>query len=473
MKLSTFLFVFFITGFLAMLGASCANIVPPQGGPKDSLPPRLVKASPRDSATHFAGRRIELEFNEYIDIQDVQKNLVFTPTFTVNPQVEVKSRTITVKLRDTLEPNTTYSFNFGDAIKDINEGNVLRGFTYTFSTGAALDSLTFSGRVFSAETGKIDTTLTVVLYRNLEDSAVVKERPRYLTKLNGNGDFTFRNLPPGRYAVYAWSDPSNIRRYQNKTQQLFAFLDSPVVVRNGTPAVVLAAYKEASPATTTPTPAVGSNPILGNRGAGGADKRLRFTTTLTGNQQDLLSPFALSFDKPLRTFDSTQMRLTIDSTLQPVAYAVSLDSSRRKITITTNWKEGAEYNLILNKSFAEDSAGRQLLKSDTLRFTAKKRNDYAPVSIRVRNLDLAQKPVLQFLTNGAVVLSFPIPNGVYTNPLFVPGDYELRVFYDRNGNGIWDPGQYFGTKRQPEVVKPIERRATLKAGVTNDFEVSL
>jgi hypothetical protein len=118
--------------------------------------------------------------------------------------VDYKLRNVTVKLKDTLEPNTTYSFNFGDIIRDVNEGNIARNFTYAFSTGSSIDYNTYSGKVLEAETGKPyrDSSLLVILHRNLADTAVRKLSPRYFARTNGKGEFTFRNLPQGTFAVY-------------------------------------------------------------------------------------------------------------------------------------------------------------------------------------------------------------------------------------------------------------------------------
>ncbi|MDB5250837.1 MAG: hypothetical protein JWP27_6 [Flaviaesturariibacter sp.] len=454
---------------LSLAGSSCANIVPPEGGPRDTVPPRLLKATPPDSAVNVRARTIELQFDEFVDLQDVQKNLLFTPTFAVNPRVEVKLRTVTVRLPDSLEANTTYTFNFGNAIKDINEGNVLRNFTYTFSTGPALDSLTLTGKVLMAETGRIDTTLTVLLYPSLSDSAVITGRPRYVARLNSAGEFTFRNLPAGTFAVYALGDPSNLRRYQSRTQQAFGFLDSAIVVRRGTAPLTILAYREAAPAAPI---TVNTGAVTG-RDRPSTDKRLRVTTTLQNGTQDLLTDLQLRFEKPLRRFDSTGIRLSTDSTFTPAPFTVRLDSTRQKINLKTTWKEGTAYHLELDKGFADDSAGRALTKSDTIHFTTRKRSDYATVSIRLRGVDLKQRPVLLFYQNNALVFSAAVPTGTFTNAFFMPGDYELRVLYDRNGNGVWDPGQFPVNKRQPEVVKPIERRAAIKAGVENEFEVNL
>lgn len=446
-------------------GTGCANIIPPAGGPRDSLPPQLVRASPPDSTVNFSGHRIVLEFDEFIDAQNTQSVLV-TPYPQSPPSFESRLRTLTITMRDTLEPNTTYTINFGDAIKDVNEGNILRNFEYAFSTGAALDSLTFRGNVLVAETGRVDSNMVVVLYRNLDDSAIVNDRPRYITKLDRSGSFRFTNLPAGTFALYAFGD-ANSRRYPGRAQ-LFAFADSPVVIRSGVPPVTLYAYREAPAKPAAPgavTPA--------GRPSGGAVNRLTFGTNLTGNTLDLLGNLVLNFEHPLRTFDSTGMRLAQDSTFTPVAATGTLDTSRRRLTVAANWQEGTSYHLILDQRFAEDTLGRRLLKTDTVSFATRKKSDYGSITIRMRNVDLAQNPVLQFLQNNNVVQSVAIPTGTFTQTLFLPGDYELRVLYDRNRNGQWDPGSFFGEKRQPELVKPIERRVNVKANWDNEFEIAL
>jgi hypothetical protein len=461
MKLAGLVLFICFWAFISAMAPSCANIVPPAGGPRDSLPPKLIKASPDNGTTNFRGKNIVLQFDEFVDLAELQKNLMFTPTFNAEPRIEVKLRTITLTIKDSLEHNTTYSFNFGDAIRDINEGNVLHNFTYRFSTGPVLDSLKLEGNVILAETGKADSTLSVFLYRNPEDSAVMKERPRYITKLNSKGHFSFENLPAGTYSIYALKDVSGSRRYLDKSQ-LFAFADSPVVVKPDAKPVVLLAYSEQSPKLTTQPKPANSN-----------DRRLRISTNITGSEQDLLKNLELSFERPLKNFDSSMLKLTVDSIYQPVVTSVKLDSTRRKIIVRAAWKAGAGYHLIADKEFAEDSTGRKLFKTDTIHFVAKKTSDYGTLSIRLRNVDTRANPILQFVQNNEVVFSAPINSGVYTNGLFLPGDYELRVLYDANRNGKWDPGSFFKVKKQPETVKPIERRITVKAAWDNEFEIAL
>src|SRR5678815_2340782 len=130
------------------------------------------------------------------------------------------------------DSNTTYSFDFGNAIKDLNEGNVFKNFRYVFSTGTTIDTLGIGGRVLIAETGRADSALVVLLHKNMDDSAVVKEKPRYVARVDTSGFFRFRNIAPGTYRLYALKDESGQRRYLSK-EQLFAFSDSTVDPRSG------------------------------------------------------------------------------------------------------------------------------------------------------------------------------------------------------------------------------------------------
>ena len=161
----------------------CAQMGAPTGGPKDTIPPHLVNANPAMFDTGFTGNKVVFNFDEYVNVENIQSELMVSPYQKANPTVNFKLKTVTVKFKDTLKPNTTYSLNFGKAIKDVNEGNVLKNFTYVFSTGNTIDSLTFSGNVLLAETGKVDSTLQVYLYKNANDSSVEQKRPDYIARL--------------------------------------------------------------------------------------------------------------------------------------------------------------------------------------------------------------------------------------------------------------------------------------------------
>ncbi|MCX6316340.1 MAG: Ig-like domain-containing protein [Bacteroidetes bacterium] len=474
-NLFSFLAVAALVAMSVTGGSGCANIIPPQGGPRDSLPPVLLKADPGDSARNFTGSKITFTFDEFVEVQNITENLMVSPLPVNSPVVDYKLKTVTLRIKDSLEANTTYSFNFGNAIRDYTEGNPYKNFTYTFSTGRYLDSLQLTGKVVMAETGKTDSTLIVMLHTNGDDSAVIKEKPRYITKVDSKGNFTFKNLPAKKFYVYALKDEGGTRRYLSN-KQLFAFADKPVEVASRNDSVLLYVYAAATASTLANVNAPLQN--LKPKGPrNNADKRLKFQSSPDNGQQDLLSNFFLSFDLPLRNFDSTKLRLYTDTTFIPVTgYAFTKDSTGKKVTLsmgTAGWKPNTLYQLILDKDFAEDTAGKKLLKTDTLSFKTKKQSDYGTLKIRIRNLDMAKNPVLIFLLNGSMVNAYPLSGPEFNAAVFSPGEYELRILYDRNKNGVWDPGQFFGKHLQPELAKPIERKLNVKPGWGNEFEIAL
>lgn len=465
-RILLYFLIILILSKIAVLNSGCANIIPPTGGPRDSLPPLLLKVTPPDSSKGFDSKTITFTFDEFIDQpQDIFRNLIVSPMYSTIPTIEAKLKTLTVRLKDTLEPNTTYYYNFGDAIKDINEGNVLHNLSYIFTTGNTLDTMELSGNVVLAETGGIDSSLIVTLYKSGVDSAVMKERARYITRLDGKGRFRFLYLPQGTYYIYVMKDT---RTYSDK--ELFAFADSAIEIKPGAAPVTLYAYTETKEEAAAPTVN-----FSGNRGAGARpeDRRLRFTSSLSGNVQDLLADFTLTFDRPLRNIDTSKLQLSTDSTFSPAQRTWEIDSLKKKLSLKTTWKENTLYNLILDKEFAEDTLGRKLLKTDTVSFTTKKQTDYGSLKINFLNIDLSKNPVLQISHGDQVIKTFPLTTSEIYQQLFPPGDYELSILYDKNKNGRWDAGEFFGVKRQPELVRPLNKKITIRANWDNEFEITL
>lgn len=447
---------------------SCANIIPPLGGPKDTLPPRAININPKDSTLNFKGQRIVLNFDEYVQLDQVQQNLLVSPTPKINPTVESRLRTVTVRIKDTLEPNTTYVINFGNAIRDVNESNPLRNFRYVFSTGNYIDSLELAGKVLLAETGKTDSTITVMLHRSMDDSAVVKEKPRYYTRLDSAGNFRFQNLAPGTYAIYAIKDEGGSNRYMSPSQ-LFAFADRAVVITGPTEPQTLYAYAEPeAPKTTKPAAPAGRK-----KGEEDQDRRLRYTISLEGGQHDVLRQITFSFPEALKTFDSTKLVLT-DDKFQPVTgYKLEADTTGRIYTLSYNWPLDQPYNLLLEKGLAEDSSGKGILKSDTIPFRTMKESDYGSIKFRFANIDTSRKPVLQLVQNDKVLFSYRIRGKELIIPRFRPAEFELRILYDENENGRWDFGNFFGPKRQPEKVQSIGRKINIKGNWDNEIDITL
>lgn len=445
----------------------CANIIPPGGGPRDSLPPRLVTALPKDSSFNTQAKKIVLTFDEYVEVKDITENLVVSPLPKNAPFVESKLKTVTIKLKDSLEPNTTYTFDFGNSIKDINEGNPAKNFTYTFSTGNTIDNNSFSGKVILAETGKIDSTLIAVLYKNTNDTAVFKERPRYIAKLNGDGTFRFKNLPKGNFALFAIENDYT-KKYDDSTKT-FAFADSLISIGSNNKQALLYAYKEVK--KTSPTSSSSNN----NAGKSEADKdkRLKYNINLETGRQDILKKeLQIEFSRKIKNFDSTKLLLCDTNFKRLTDYRIQLDSTKKKLIITKDWVEKNNFRLILQKEVVTDTTNTTLAKSDTLKFATKNEADYGSIKIRFNNLDTAKHPVLLIFKENTLIESIKITQRDFSKKLFNPGEYEIKILFDKNNNSIWDAGNY-KQKLQPEIVRQLEKKLSIRANWDNETEIGL
>jgi hypothetical protein len=440
-------------------GSGCAQIGAPTGGPRDTISPVLVKATPPNKTLHFTGNKIVLDFDEYVEVQDIQNNVLVSPLQKRNPTITYNFQTVTIRMRDTLLPNTTYTINFGDALKDLNEGNPLKDFTYIFSTGNTIDSMSLGGKVILAESGKTDSTLIVMLYRNANDSSVQKIKPSYIAKVKGDGSFIFRNLPPESFRVYALKDGDGGKTYNSKTEA-FAFLDSAVRVSGTTVPVTLYAYQEVKDdKNKIPSPKA---PV---------EKKLKYLDDLNG-AQDLLKPLTLIFNNSIKTFDEQKVMLTDTAFRKINNTAFVFDSTRKKLEIRAPWQPEAGYVLLLPKEAVSDTAGNLLAKTDTIRFTTKRTEDYGKVLLRFKNADLSKHPVLQFVAGEEVMFSYPLTAAEWSNQMFPPGEYEIRILYDANNNGKWDPGNY-SKKLQPEKAVTLPQKLSIRPNWDNERDITL
>ena len=206
------------------------------------------------------------------------------------------------------------------------------------------------------------------------------------------------------------------------------------------------------------------------------EKKLHLASSLQGGKQDLLSDLALIYDQPIDSVDSTLLQLT-DTLYRPLHYTLSLDSTRKKFTIRYQlpWPEDTYFKLIIGKRFAVDSSGVTLLKSDTVAFKTQKESEYGSLLFRLRNFDLKRHPVIQLVQSDKIVDSIAVTGPEISRPLYHPGDYEIRVLYDTNQNGTWDPGSFFGIHRQPEIVtQPQKPKIKVRGnGWENEYDVIL
>jgi len=447
---------------ITTMTSGCAQVGMPMGGPRDTTPPVLLNAAPQNRTLHFTGNHATFTFDEYVHLQDVQKYLLVNPVPKTIPTVTSKLKTVSIKIRDTLQPNTTYSFEFGNAIQDINENNPIRNFTYVFSTGNYIDSLQLQGKVVLAQTGKPDSTLIVVLYDNLDDSAAYKVKPKYVANLDSLGRYHFKYLASGTYHLFALKDESGQKMYNNPSQ-LFAFADSAVQISKDVEPVELYAYSEETN-TKPPVSSSGARPK-------NAEKILKYSSSVSSGSQDLLTPLTLTLITPLKNFDSSKIRLS-DTLFNPIASDISLDSTKKIITVKAGWTEDTHYRLVIDKNFGIDTLGEELKKTDTLSLKTKAEREYGSLKLDFRNLGKIKHPVLQFVQNNELVDSFKISSPTFYVKLFNPGDYEIRILDDENNNGSWDPGSYHLLK-QPEKVTAVPKKVSVRADWDNEYDIEL
>lgn len=460
----------------------CANIVPPGGGPRDTLAPVLLQVDPPDSSLHFKANKVRFNFDEYVELDNIFDKMIVSPTLKRVPTVTAKLRTITMEIKDTLQPNTTYTFNFSDAIKDVNERNPIIDFAYVVSTGDYLDSLQIKGRTIDAETGKIDSNVAVMLYRNTFDSVVSKEKPVYYARSKGNGNFWFKNLAPGDYKIFALKEEDRDLQYTQPETEAIAFQDSLIHLREqNINDVTMMLFVEKDSTIKAPGEEMPPAEEPSEDDKKKKKTRLLVNPVLDNNQQDLDTPLVLTFTVPLRTLDSSQLHLAEDTLLKPVAFTTKLDSTGSKLTLSYKWKEGTPYRLILDKTAATDTLNQQMTKPDTISFTSKKMSDYGKLFFRLkvgdstRNAlkgDTSIRFVIQLVKDKDIKYSGAVVNGSWTKGLIIPGEYEIRVLLDENGNGKWDRGVYYHTpKKQPEKVVSFPEKKNIKAnwGVKEDL----
>lgn len=220
--------VAFILGSV-MFSHSCANTTtPPSGGPKDTIPPVIVKLDPMDGSVNVPTRKtkLELTFNEYVVVKD-PKSLYLSPPLEKAPKYKIQNKSVVVYFENDLDSNKTYTLDLTNAIADNNEGNMYPGFTLVFSTGDQIDSMMLTGTVQDCNTLQPLKGATVMLYKDHADSAIFLKRPDAAVKTDDWGYFCLRNIQDTLYRMYAIIDENNNNIYEDETEKV-AFIDTLV-----------------------------------------------------------------------------------------------------------------------------------------------------------------------------------------------------------------------------------------------------
>lgn len=264
--------------------SSCASVQSPTGGPKDTIQPVIVKEMPKNLSRNFNVQKIEIEFNEFIKLSNEFTEISVSPSMDIPPVYKAKKEKLSINFEEALLQNTTYTINFGKAILDVNEGNVLKNYSYVFSTGNEIDSLSISGRVINSLTKQKIKDVTVFILPSSQDSLFGKKKPNFFTTTDTAGNFKLSNLREDNYKIYALNEQGGGDRIYNGKLEEIAFLKNPIKLNKDTNNIILSLFKE--------TPA--KFDVIDRKIENDGRISLIFNKAITDPSVDILEPIALN-----------------------------------------------------------------------------------------------------------------------------------------------------------------------------------
>ena len=446
---------------LVILFQSCANMAAPTGGTKDTTPPKLVSRTLKDSSINFLGGKIQFVFDEKIDVKGL--HILSSPLLRNNIKTSSYKNKLTVTIPDSLlEKNTTYKISLGNGIKDIDEGNPIADFHFTFSTGKDFDSLMMNGIVHQASTGLPDTAAWVTLYSKINsDSDVAKIKPFYATKTNQNGEFIFTNLPKKEFYIYAIDDKNNNYLYENN--EAIAFFNSTVISSNKKNTIALLTFIENKDSIKSKSK-MGREQLV----ASNLPYSINIdTSNIKKRTYDITQPITIQFSKKITAIDNSKIRLFQDSVLDATSI-ISLDSTKIILKINTDFVEDSKYNLQLIDGFAKDSSTK--FKPISYNFHTKKESDYGTIKLKYLKKLQPFNQIIELLQNDKIIATQTLKDSVINFKFLNPGNYSIRIINDENNNKKWDNGKYWGQKLQPETIDLFHNVIIVKTNWQNSID---
>lgn len=496
--------------FISFLLASCARVGSPVGGEKDSIPPQVIGSnidSPRVNVPRDI-RELRIDFDEYITLKDINKHLIISPPLKRISKIlpsGMGNKYLLIKWADTLEENTTYNFNFGNAIVDNNEGNALGYYNFAFSTGPKIDSLYISGELkslFNEKNKRADEGNMVVGLYQEKDSMDYRQKPYYIAKADPDGYYELNYLAPGNYRVLAFED-SNSNSVYDIGKEKVGFLKDKITLDksisgldinlypskkplkylemneipggilmtfegNPTDVKVVSLNEKLKDYKVTHSPKSDSVTIWFNAPAQNIgitnNENLKFSYD-NGVKKDSVSLFyrynaknEMSIANNRGNSLAPQQDFVVTSNyfvdkIQPEKWTLVSDSIKQDFTaeiseknpfevyIKSNFKEGKKYSLTIPKE-AVSSFYESIKKSYRFDFESDKIENYGDLLVTLENAPEQKFWVQMIAENGSVAYSkYGIEKQINFKSI-KPGKYELRILVDENENGIWDSADF-------------------------------
>ena len=480
-------------------------MVTPTGGLKDIDAPVLIKSKPKILSTNFSGKKITLTFNEYLNLKDIQKQLIVSPG-DIEVEVTKQGKNLELSFDKEPSPNTTYIINFGDAISDYTENNITKDFKYIFSTGNNIDSLELKGNILDAFKKEKVKDVIVCLYKNLVDSVVYKNKPDYTVRANENGEFKFTNLKENNYKIFAMKESNNNKLYDSEEEEI-AFSDSIIKLDVNKKVSTLLMFTEVPQKRKLLNKNITSQKVelLFNKKnninlinlessidtivySKNKDSILVYfkdktdTALLYLNENNKTDTLRIKFpkapkktelnisvenkiiDKQLLIKSHDLFKVTMLDSLQLFEDSVKVNYKIKDISyniyaLEYNFNKEKNYRIMVADSVFKSYNGGYNKKYQS-KITFYKVEDFGTVTF----LNSSKNKIYELINERSEIVKRTInktnDNIIYKNVL--PGTYRLRIIDDENKNGIWDTGNYLNHQQAEKVeyhISPIKIRA--------------
>lgn len=515
---------------------SCAKRGRPSGGPKDEDKPLFVVANPPYESINFTAEKIKITFNEYVRLKNVNKQLVVSPPLKYPPLISPQgtaSKEISIQILDTLQPNTTYTFDFGNSVEDNNEGNQLERFKYVFSTGTYIDSLTARGTVKDAFLKKFEKDIKLLLYKidsSFTDSIVYKQKPNYVTSTLDSTVYNFSNLQEGKYLLIALNDKSSDYMFAPKEDKIGFYNDTVVLPRDSILSTPISLFKEDLPYDFKRAKEVSKGRLLFSYQGDAKDMKiellsnvsdsfksvarfekgrdtlnywhsfvdidslnflvinknivdtvtvklrkkkldsLSFSST-TRSTLELKDTFYIDTNNPIVSLDTSKVSLVDKDTID-VPYQSFISSKENRLGFIFKKGYRQKYSLSILPKAIKDVYN---LENDSLNyvFRTKDIEDYGAINLRVNNPKSMNLIIELTYEDGSLIYrKFTNSSSTLQFPLLIPKNHLIRVIIDENNNGKWDTGDFL-KRVQPEQIIYYDEVLKVRSNFTYDQIISI